>query len=74
MSAGNWKELFNAACEGNLDLVEYHIGEGVDINFAHPKFLATPLVACILEGQESVALFLLEHRASRCINSNGNIT
>jgi uncharacterized protein len=64
MSGGNWKEMFNAACEGDLALVEYHIKAGVDTNYAHPEFLATPLVASILAGQAQVALFLLENGAN----------
>jgi uncharacterized protein len=64
VSGGNWKELFNAACEGDVALVEYHVKAGVDINYAHPEFLATPLVASILATQESVALYLLESGAN----------
>jgi ankyrin repeat protein len=56
--------MFNAACSGDLALVEYHVKAGTDINYAHPEFLATPLVACILARQERVALFLLEHGAN----------
>jgi ankyrin repeat protein len=64
MSGGNWKEMFNAACEGDLALVEYHVKAGVDTNYAHPEFLATPLVASILAGQGQVAMFLLENGAN----------
>jgi hypothetical protein len=35
----------------------------VDVNYAHPEFLSTPIVACALEGQEVVALYLLESGA-----------
>jgi uncharacterized protein len=63
MDGGNWKEMFNAACEGDLDLVEYHVKCGVDINYAHPEFLSTPLVASILANQEKIALFLLDRGA-----------
>lgn len=63
MSGGNWKELFKAGCEGDLALVEYHVKCGVDVNYAHPEFLSTPLVGAILAGQEAVALYLLEHGA-----------
>lgn len=59
MDGGNWKELFAAACEGDLELVGYHVRNGVDVNYAHPEFLSTPLVACTLAGQEAVALYLL---------------
>ncbi|HRD99522.1 MAG TPA: ankyrin repeat domain-containing protein [Rubrivivax sp.] len=63
MSGGDWKELFNAGCAGDLALVAYHVRCGVDVNYAHPEFLSTPLVAAILAGQEAVALFLLDHGA-----------
>lgn len=64
MDGGNWKEMFNAACEGDLELVRYHVRNGVDVNYAHPEFLATPLVACTLAGHEQVALYLLESGAN----------
>ena len=64
MDGGNWKEMFNAACAGDLELVKYHVKCGVDINYAHPEFLSTPLVACALAGQEQVALYLLDSGAN----------
>lgn len=64
MDGGNWKEMFNAACAGDLELVKYHVKCGVDTNYAHPEFLSTPLVACALAGQEQVALYLLESGAN----------
>lgn len=63
MSGGNWKEMFNAGCEGDVALVRYHVQAGVDVNYAHPEFLSTPLVAAILAGQAEVALYLLEQGA-----------
>jgi uncharacterized protein len=69
VSGGNWKEMFHAACEGDLDLVEYHVKQGIDINYAHPEFLSTPLVACILARQEEVARYLLSKGASPHLHS-----
>lgn len=69
MSGGNWKEMFNAAVEGDLELVRYHARNGVDLNYAHPEFLSTPLVAAILAGQQQVALFLLEAGADPSLPS-----
>lgn len=63
MSGGNWKEMFNAACDGDAQLLAHHVRAGVDINYAHPEFLATPLVACILAQQEASALYLLSQGA-----------
>lgn len=63
MSGGDWKEMFNAGCDGDLGLVAHHVRAGIDVNYAHPEFLSTPLVAAILAGQEAVALYLLDHGA-----------
>lgn len=35
MSGGNWKEMFQAACEGDIAMVKYHVKAGVDVDFAH---------------------------------------
>ncbi|MDQ7742973.1 hypothetical protein [Hydrogenophaga pseudoflava] len=69
MSGGDWKEMFNAGCAGDLALVEHHVKSGVDVNYAHPEFLSTPLVAAILAGQEAVALYLLDHGANPALAS-----
>lgn len=63
MSGGNWKELYGAATDGDLDLVRYHVNMGVDVNYAHPEYLSTPLVAAILARHADVALYLLDHGA-----------
>ena len=59
MSGGDWKEMFDAALRGDLELLDYHVQAGVDVNYAHPEFLSTPLVAALLAGQEAAALVLL---------------
>jgi uncharacterized protein len=63
MSSGNWKELFDAACAGNLDLVRYHVRNGVNVNHIHPEYTGTILVASILAKQETAALELLAYGA-----------
>lgn len=69
MSAGDWKDLFKAACEGDLALVRYHVESGVSLNHAHPEFYSTPLVGAILAGQEAIALYMLEHGAAPNLRS-----
>jgi ankyrin repeat protein len=69
MDGGNWKELFSASCEGDIELVRHHVTRGVDVNYAHPEFLSTPLVASILAGQEEVALYLLSAGADPSLHS-----
>lgn len=60
MSGGDWKELYLAAQAGDLDLVRYHVESGVDVNYSHPEFMSTALVAAILARQTDVANYLLD--------------
>ena len=63
MSGGNWKEFYLAARDGELELVRYHVQIGVDVNYAHPEFQSTALVAAILAGQQDVAQYLVDNGA-----------
>jgi len=63
MSAGDWKELYQGALTGDLDLVRYHIGAGVNPNYQHPEILCTPLVASLVQGHGEIASYLLDHGA-----------
>ena len=55
MSGGEWKDMFAAACRGDVELVRFHVEAGVDVNYAHPEFQETALVAAILANHETVA-------------------
>ena len=50
MSGGDWKDMYNAAHDGDLALVRYHIEAGVDPNYQRPEIMRTPLVTCLLQG------------------------
>lgn len=63
MSAGDWKDLYQAAVSGDLPLVQYHLSEGVNPNYQHPEILRTLLVASLVEGHEEVVTTLLAHGA-----------
>ena len=63
MSGGNWKEFYLAARNGDVELVRYHVQIGVDVNYAHPEFQSTALVAAILAGKREVAQYLLDNGA-----------
>ena len=55
MSAGVWKDSYQAAVDGNLSLVEHHIREKVNSNYQHPEILRTPMVAsCKLQGNTAM--------------------
>ncbi len=64
---GDWKEMFKAIQDGDFDLVEYHLGTGVDPNYQHPEFLAAPLVESIRFNQLEIAKLLLENGATPTI-------
>lgn len=59
MSAGDWKDLYQAALAGNLSLVRYHVNEGVNPNYQHPEILCTPRVASPIQGHREIAHYLL---------------
>lgn len=63
MSAGDWKDLYQAAVAGDLALVRYHISEGVNPNYQHPEILCTPLVTSLIHGHRDIAHHLLAHGA-----------
>lgn len=63
MSAGNWKELFHACETGDIALAKYHIHAGVDLNYQHPEYMTTALIASIRAEQANIVKLLLEHGA-----------
>ncbi|WP_200860203.1 ankyrin repeat domain-containing protein [Pseudobdellovibrio exovorus] len=63
MSAGDWKEMHAAATRGDLNLVRYHIQNGVNPNYQHPEIMSTPLVASILNSHQDISLYLLDNGA-----------
>lgn len=70
MSAGDWKDMYAAAQEGDLARVRHHLQEGVDPNYQHPEVMCTPLVASLVQGHDAVARCLLEHGASPHLRSD----
>ena len=63
MAAGDWKDMFGAACAGDEELVRHHLRSGVDVNFSHAEYQSSVLVASIAVGQERMAHLLLDHGA-----------
>lgn len=63
MSAGNWKELYQAIEVGNYDLAEYHVKSGANLNYQHPEILRTVLVTAIKLKQNNIVQLLLDNGA-----------
>lgn len=69
MSGGDWKDMFYAAERGDVDLVRYHIRNGIDPNYQHPEFLTTALVEAVTRNNVEVVKYLLENGAKPTIKS-----
>lgn len=67
MSGGNWKDMYSAAECGNLELVRYHLTEGVDPNYQHPEIMYTALFASIQHGHEDIVALLVAQGADPSI-------
>lgn len=74
MSAGDWKNLFQAVENGDLELVRYHVGRGVDLNYQHPEILMTLLVTAIRLDFTEISLLLLENGADPELESYYDMT
>lgn len=68
MAAGDWKDLLKATQIGDLNLVKYHIENGIDLNYQHPEFLTTPLIESIEHRQPEVTACLLANGADPKLN------
>lgn len=58
---GNWKEMFKAIQDGDVELVKYHLQAGVDPNFQHPEYMAYLLVESIRFNRLMICELLLEN-------------
>lgn len=67
MSGGDWKEMFQGIQDGDIRTVEYYLKIGVDPNYQHPEFLASPLVESIRYNHLQIAKLLLEKGADPLI-------
>lgn len=63
MSHGDWKDMFRAVQENDIELVIYYINEGIDVNYQHPEYMTGPLIECIRCGHLDLLKVLLEHGA-----------
>lgn len=69
MSGGDWKEMFEASQNGNIQIVKYHVKMGIDVNYQHPEILCTALNVSIENGHTEITRYLLENGADPHIKS-----
>jgi ankyrin repeat protein len=63
MSGGDWKAMFKAVQQNDLELVKFYLRSGVDPNYQHPEFMALPLSESIRYNHLEIAQVLLENGA-----------
>ena len=67
MSGGNWKGMFKAVQDGDVELVKYYMRVGIDPNYQHPEFMASALVESIRFNHLDISMVLLENGADPAI-------
>lgn len=67
MSGGDWKTMFKAIQDNDLELVRFYLRLGMDPNYQHPEVLALPLSECIRYNHLEIAELLLEKGAKTSI-------
>lgn len=60
---GDWKDAFYAVQQGDIDLVRYHIRQGIDLDFQHMEAFSTLLLESVEHNQLEIARLLLESGA-----------
>jgi len=62
-SGGDWKALYDAAENGDLDEVRRWLDAGVDPNYQHPEYGTTPLIGAAEKGQLGAVKLLVQRGA-----------
>lgn len=60
---GDWKDAFYAVQNGDMDLVRYHIRQGIDLDFQHMEAFSTLLLESVEYNRLDIAELLLESGA-----------
>ena len=68
MPHGDWKDMFLGVQNNDLELVQYYIRVGVDINYQHPEFMTSPLIESIRCCHPEMTTMLLRNGASPTLN------
>lgn len=67
MSGGDWKAMFKAVQENDIELVKFYLKLGIDTNYQHPEFMALPLSESIRYNNLEIAELLLKNGANPLI-------
>jgi NADPH:quinone reductase-like Zn-dependent oxidoreductase len=64
MSHGDWKHMFRAIKDNDIELVRYYIKSGIDINYQHPEYMTNALCESIRLKNPDMINLLINHGAS----------
>jgi len=64
MSGPDWKIMFKAVQDGDIEMVRYYLKMGINPNYQHPEIMAAPLVESIRFNHLNIAQLLLENGAN----------
>jgi len=67
LSGGDWKQMFKAIQNGDLELVKYYLKIGIDPNYQHPEYMALPISESIRYDHIEITKVLLEFGADLSI-------
>lgn len=67
MSGGDWKAMFKAVQENDIELVRFYLNSGIDPNYQHPEFMALPLAESIRYNNIEITELLLKNGANPLI-------
>ncbi|WP_299833991.1 ankyrin repeat domain-containing protein [uncultured Tenacibaculum sp.] len=59
MSGGDWKAMFKAIQDNDIELLTYYLKLGIDPNYQHPEFMALPLAEAIRYNHLEMVKLLL---------------
>ncbi|MCE7995181.1 MAG: ankyrin repeat domain-containing protein [Roseivirga sp.] len=75
MSGGDWKTMFKAVQDNDVELIRFYIRAGIDINYQHPEYLALPLSESIRYNHlEAAEVLLLNGAESDIIEAESGMT
>jgi len=63
MSHGNWKDMFKAVQENDVELIEFYIRQGIDLNYQHPEYMTSPLIESVRYNHLGITKLLLTNGA-----------
>lgn len=63
MKSGDWKGLVQGIINNDEEAVTYYLSSDINLNYAHPEMMTTPLIEACRYSHLEIVRQLLEHGA-----------